>query len=48
MLVSRWRGNGGVKNMSVNFLTLEQATNVNPQENSYFPTSMATLSKVSP
>ena len=40
--------NGGLKRRSVSCLTLEQATYVNPQENSFFPTSITTLSSVSP
>ena len=34
--------------MSVNLRTCEQATNVSPQENSFFPTSITTLSRVRP
>ena len=33
---------------SVNFRMREQATNVGPQENSFFPTSITTLSRVRP
>ena len=44
----RWKGNGGSKRRSFSRRTREQATNVNPAENSFFPTSITTLSKVRP
>ena len=40
--------NGGVNKRSVMWRTLEQATNVSPQENSFLPMSTITLFSVSP
>ena len=37
---TRWKGNGGSKRMSFSQRTREQATNINPAENSFFPTSI--------
>ena len=41
-----WNGNGGSNRRSSTWRTREQATNVNPVENSFFPTSITTLSSV--
>ena len=46
MLVRRWNGKGGTNSTSVRHRTREQATNVKPAENSFFPTLMTTLSRV--
>ena len=43
---TRWKGNGRSKRRSSKERTLEQATNVNPVENSFFPMLMTTLSSV--
>ena len=45
---TRWKGNGRSKRRSSKERTLEQATNVNPVENSFFPILMTTLSNVRP
>ena len=47
-LATRWNGNGGTKSKSERRRTREQATKVKPEENSFLPTSMTTLSSVYP
>ena len=47
-LATRWNGNGGTKSKSVSRRTREQATKVKPEENSFLPTLMTTLSSVRP
>ena len=44
----RWKVNGGVNKRSAMWRTLEHATNVSPQENSFLPMSTTTLLSVSP
>ena len=46
--LSCWNENGGLNERSASCRTLEQATYVKPQENSFFPTSITALSRVSP
>lgn len=46
-LVSKWRGEEE-KRRSVRHLTRDMATNVRPAQNSFLPTSITTLSSVSP
>lgn len=43
-----WYRKGGSNSKSAKRRTQEQATNVSPDENSFFPTPMTTLSRVKP